>query len=193
MNVHSHHPPDPRVAEILSAIRTIFVAKGFESASMQDLARAAGMSVGNFYRYFPSKNAIVEAMVAHDLAGIEETFALFMASDDPRAVLRQALADHIADERSDLWAEINATAFRKPEISALCTAMEDRIEALLVQGFARVSGLPEDTARSRFAGHARLVILTIKANILRQGSGPRPDVDALILRMLDAVLDEIFP
>lgn len=37
---------------------------------MQDLARAAGMSVGNFYRYFPSKAAIVQAMCGYDLAEI---------------------------------------------------------------------------------------------------------------------------
>lgn len=50
--------PDPKndqkVAEILSRLRDTFAEKGFDGASMQDLARAAGMSVGNFYRYFPS-------------------------------------------------------------------------------------------------------------------------------------------
>ena len=56
-------PHDHRSAEILASVRSAFAAKGFDGASMQDLARAAGMSVGNFYRYFPSKAAIVEDLV----------------------------------------------------------------------------------------------------------------------------------
>ena len=55
--------PGTREAEILAAIRRAFAAKGFDGASMQYLAREAGMSVGNFYRYFPSKAAMVEAMI----------------------------------------------------------------------------------------------------------------------------------
>ena len=52
---------DIRSTEILASVRQTFVEKGFDGASMQDLARAAGMSVGNFYRYFPSKAAIIQA------------------------------------------------------------------------------------------------------------------------------------
>ncbi len=43
---------DRRQMDILEAVHSTFVEKGFDGASMQDLARAAGMSVGNFYRYF---------------------------------------------------------------------------------------------------------------------------------------------
>ena len=59
-----HHPKtDQKVAEILSRLRDTFAEKGFDGASMQDLARAAGMSVGNFYRYFPSKSDIIAQMI----------------------------------------------------------------------------------------------------------------------------------
>ena len=61
--VSPHHAPlaDQRSVEILEGVRRAFSEKGFDGASMQDLARACGMSVGNFYRYFPSKAAIVAA------------------------------------------------------------------------------------------------------------------------------------
>ena len=71
MNVHSlgrfrddarYHTRPRRSADLLSRVKGVFAAKGFDGASMQDLARAAGISAGNFYRYFPSKNAIIEAM-----------------------------------------------------------------------------------------------------------------------------------
>ena len=44
---------EQRTLDILALVRVAFAEKGFDGASMQDLARAAGMSVGNFYRYFP--------------------------------------------------------------------------------------------------------------------------------------------
>ena len=47
-------PADLRSAMILASVRRAFTEKGFDGASMQDLAREAGMSVGHFYRYFPS-------------------------------------------------------------------------------------------------------------------------------------------
>ena len=82
-------PVDQRVTDILSAARSAFAEKGFDGASMQDLARAAGMSVGNFYRYFPSKAAIVEALIAADLADMQRDFSAVITSADPMAMLRQ--------------------------------------------------------------------------------------------------------
>ena len=66
--------PDSRSLEILVSIRSVFEQKGFDGASMQDLARAAEMSVGNFYRYFASKDAIIAAMVEHDLQDVAQMF-----------------------------------------------------------------------------------------------------------------------
>ena len=47
-----------RRAEILAAAQRCFVRSGFHGASMQEICAEAGMSPGNLYRYFPSKEAI---------------------------------------------------------------------------------------------------------------------------------------
>lgn len=39
----------------------LFRDKGFDATTMRDIAREAGISIGNAYHYFPSKNAIVTA------------------------------------------------------------------------------------------------------------------------------------
>ena len=97
-----------RGAEILGRIRTAFAEKGFDGASMQDLARAAGMSVGNFYRYFPSKAAIVVAMVSRDMAEVAENFAAVLKDADPLVALRRKLEERISleacAEDGPLWA-----------------------------------------------------------------------------------------
>ena len=48
-----------RRAEILAAAQRCFVRSGFHGASMQDICAEAGMSPGNLYRYFPSKEALM--------------------------------------------------------------------------------------------------------------------------------------
>lgn len=90
---HPYH--DDRTESILEGAKRAFAEKGFDGASMQDIARSAGMSAGNFYRYFPSKNAIVEAMIARDLASVKEDFQRIDAAADPTKALIEAFAQRI--------------------------------------------------------------------------------------------------
>ncbi|SNX73668.1 TetR family transcriptional regulator [Cereibacter ovatus] len=189
--------PVQRSDEILDLIRGTFAEKGFDGASMQDLARAAGMSVGNFYRYFPSKAAIVEAIVMRDLASVERDFALVVSSPDPmgrlREILRYRIDVQLCQEDSPLWAEITAMAHRNPEIGQICAGMEAQIVRALVRIFARVTALAEAEAQARFAGHAGFVVMLAKAWALdaphkRAGAA---DLKPLLLRTIDATLDEV--
>src|SRR5215471_16831771 len=47
--------------QILSASLNLFRERGFDAATMRDIAERAGMSLGASYYYFPSKEAIVSA------------------------------------------------------------------------------------------------------------------------------------
>ena len=51
---------------ILKAACGVFVRSGFHAASMKDICAAAGMSPGSVYRYFPSKDALIEALIEAD-------------------------------------------------------------------------------------------------------------------------------
>jgi AcrR family transcriptional regulator len=129
--INTNASGEARSHEILSRARTAFAEKGFDGASMQDLARAAGMSVGNFYRYFPSKDAIIESLILRDMEDLEANFATILASDDPLAALRLGIAGHVQQNDCDgeglIWAEITAAALRKPRIAELTGRMEAAI------------------------------------------------------------------
>ncbi|MCB6177098.1 TetR/AcrR family transcriptional regulator [Rhodobacter sp. Har01] len=189
------HGADARSVEILARIRSVFADKGFDGASMQDLARAAGMSVGNFYRYFPSKDAIVEAMVAFDMDEIQRDFAAIRQAGEPMTVLRAKIAEHVRDQchpdDGRLWAEISAAAQRKAEIARICCGMEDLVAENLLDVFARATGQGVEVCRQRFGAHAQYIVLMIKAAATRNPTARSPDLDALILRGIDATLDEI--
>ena len=51
-----------RRQQILDAAATCFSRRGFHQTTMQDICREAELSPGAVYRYFPSKDAIIEGM-----------------------------------------------------------------------------------------------------------------------------------
>lgn len=188
---------DQRSAEILAAVRRAFVEKGFDGASMQDLARAVGMSVGNFYRYFPSKDALVAAMIARDMDEMERDFAAILTAPRPMDALRQVVRAHVQLEHclddGRLWAETTAAGLRKPEIGGILMQMEQAIVSNLVAIFARATGRGIDDARRRWAAQAQLMVLLVKGinmHCAAQTQG-REHLTGLVLRMIDRTLDEI--
>lgn len=107
---------EARPDEILDAARDLFSAQGYAHCSVDQIAKAAGVSKGAVYLYFPSKRAILEALVkravvpisAEALAGMPQavgnlratlTFFLRMIAQKladpnifavPRIVIREA-------------------------------------------------------------------------------------------------------
>ncbi len=198
---HLSTQPEPRTIEILDRIKSVFAAKGFDGASMQDLSRAAGMSAGNFYRYFASKNAIIEALVARDLMRVEAEFAQVMQSSDPRAelcaVIRRRL-ETVEDEEAALWAEIEAASSRREEIAVISSRMEREIISYLLLVFSRIADVPEPVARRHFTAHASLILLLLKGAAVqscgtasRLSEPPSPELQALVLRTIETLLSEI--
>ena len=64
---------DQQTQRILEAAKACFVRSGFQGASMQQICAECGMSPGALYRYFPSKEAIVEAICEADRREDAET------------------------------------------------------------------------------------------------------------------------
>ena len=108
--------------EILDAARRCFVRSGFHGASMQDICAEAGMSPGNLYRYFASKEALIAGISERDRA---EVAAEFAAADLSQGVFKviEALATHHFSQRQDeqvlLCTEVMAQARRHPDIAAI--------------------------------------------------------------------------
>jgi len=51
-----------RVDEIVAAASALFAEHGFDGTSMNAIAKAAGLTIGSLYQYFPSRDAIVDAV-----------------------------------------------------------------------------------------------------------------------------------
>src|SRR5438045_9716019 len=74
--------------QIMEGARAIFLAQGFDAASMGEIARKAGVSKGTLYVYFGSKEALFEA-IAHEQCQVqaEQVFSLDHGDHDVEGVL----------------------------------------------------------------------------------------------------------
>lgn len=84
---------DARPQELLQAALTLFVEKGFAATRAEEVAQRAGVSKGTLYLYYPSKEELLKAVIAHYLsARIAHTAEEVRKIDGPMApVLREML------------------------------------------------------------------------------------------------------
>lgn len=79
-----------RPEEILDAALDEFTERGFDAARMEDIAARAGLSKAGVYLYFPSKTALLKALIearVSPLARLAQMIAT-TGADDPLSALR---------------------------------------------------------------------------------------------------------
>jgi AcrR family transcriptional regulator len=146
-----------RHIRILDAAESVFARAGFHAATMHDVAVEAGMSPGNLYRYFASKDAIIAGMAERDRAQIA---ADFTDLDPARgAVLDQLEAlgrRHMTQkprEKAVIALQIWAEAARNPAMASMCADIDETVIGGLVAAItgAKASGeLPANLDDARF-------------------------------------------
>jgi AcrR family transcriptional regulator len=67
---------DARVQDILRAGAKVFAERGSEGATMQGIAREAGVSAGTLYLYFPNKSELLRAVCSMKHEGINQILSL---------------------------------------------------------------------------------------------------------------------
>ncbi|MDX7953017.1 TetR family transcriptional regulator [Lichenihabitans sp. Uapishka_5] len=154
MNVHSPQAAPPARAEIPAERRTAildagercFVLHGFHRATMQDLAKMAGMSVGNLYRYFPSKDAVVLALAERDRAEAAKHLCCQDAEQWPMLIglLRQHL--RAPRQKAMLLVELWAEGTRNPTIAAMLERFEAENRAWVAGVLAATGAVSDSTA-----------------------------------------------
>jgi AcrR family transcriptional regulator len=133
-----------RRTEILDAAERCFARSGFHQASMHDICAEAGMSPGNLYRYFPSKEALIAGISERNRAEAVASFSQVDEAPDFFAGLAQLARHHLVD-RSDsevgLCAEIMSESRRNADVAQLYQEIESdikrRIAAMLENARAR--------------------------------------------------------
>jgi TetR/AcrR family fatty acid metabolism transcriptional regulator len=105
MNIHSvaltavprrDSTPGPKRDAILRAAIDVFAERGFFSAQVADIARAAGVAAGTVYLYFKSKDDLLVSIFDRSMReGLTLGRAAVADLDDPRERLRRLARAHL--------------------------------------------------------------------------------------------------
>ncbi len=152
--LQTHPEATDRQTRILDAAERCFVRAGFHRTTMQDVAAEAGMSAGNLYRYFPSKESVVEGLCERDRRDFAADFAAFDESSDFMSTFESLGHKHFENEPRDkavLCLQIWAEAARSPVVAGYAADVADdivgRLSALIEH--ARAAGRITPTLGSR--------------------------------------------
>jgi AcrR family transcriptional regulator len=180
-----HEAPSRRMSrrqQILDAAAQCFRLSGFHGASMASIAGLAGQSVGQIYRYFDNKEAIIAAIVDQHMAELRETFDQLQsrpgsAADLITDHLPEMLAERLDPSRAALVLEVLAEAARNPKIAAILRAADIQEQSLCRAIFAR----DRKPAWSDAEFEARCDLLRILVDVLTFRAVNQPNIDRTAL------------
>jgi AcrR family transcriptional regulator len=172
-------PKEDRKDRILDAAERCFARTGFHRATMQDVAAECGMSPGNLYRYFASKDDIVAGMAERDRERFMRDMQRLRSAPDPRATFAALGRQHLVEEpreKAMLMMELWAEGARNPRIGAICGTMDGIVKAIMVDFVTKWRKMEGVTAGVPAEDVAELMLL-LGDGLMRRRAGS-PDFDA---------------
>jgi AcrR family transcriptional regulator len=99
-------PGKQRVAALMEAAATVIAEKGYEAATMAEIAARAGALVGSLYHFFPNKEALAEALIRRYEGIVDAAFTRI--NDRAAAMPVEVLADALTGLMIEIQAESRA-------------------------------------------------------------------------------------
>ncbi|MGI5282259.1 TetR/AcrR family transcriptional regulator [Nonomuraea polychroma] len=165
-----------RREQLLDAALKVFADKGVDGASVKDLAEAAGVTPGLLYRYFDSKEALVQALLAERgfLPRLRELLTADHGARTARQVLAELLAafDGLLADNADLMAVFFSTTRARPALAELMAEGQRLVGDFLTTRVAAGELRPHDVATA-----AKTLLATVAVN---RRMGAPVDIDRLV-------------
>jgi TetR/AcrR family transcriptional repressor of uid operon len=132
---------------------TLFVERGLARTSMRDIANKAGVSVGNLYNHFPSRDDFISEIAQMETAGLTDVIAQIKTcatAQDTVDTFVSAYFSHCATPISAvLTIEIMSEALRNPVVERLFTGNREMLMLPLKDAISQVNldlGSPDKVA-----------------------------------------------
>ena len=169
----------------------LFLAKGYDATTVEEIAAAAGVSPMTFYRYFPTKEDVVLADDYDPLIAqlIAERPADGATVDKIRRALGEGLARVYAADRDALLVRTRLV-LSTPALRARLWEQQAATERLIARSLARATHEPGDDLATRVVVSACLAAITTAILIWAEHGGTR-DLPELVGRALTALRMEL--
>jgi AcrR family transcriptional regulator len=158
----------------VEAIR-LFLERGFDATTLDDIAGAADVSRRSLFHYFASKEEIVFSTKADFPHLIAEAIGRRPADEPLLDMVEKALIDlaerHLSDQARDLARLIQET----PALRAGDQAKYETVERVLARALADRKGLPDTDIDCRVTAAAAIGILKLSTRAWLAGEDVGPD------------------
>jgi AcrR family transcriptional regulator len=144
-----------RVAAILEAAATVIAEKGYEGATMAEIAARSSTKIGSLYRFFPNKESLADTIVVSARENVDAVFDRFDAG-----VHALSIRD-LADRLTALIFEL----FTRPALMKLLDAGQDwsvkreEFRSAMLQRVAKTLMIHSPKLSKKPAGNIALVVL----------------------------------
>jgi len=179
---------EDRRAEILEAARRCVARSGFHQASMQDICAEAGMSPGNLYRYFPSKEAIIAGIAERDRAEVGAQLASAQFTEDFFATFAALARHHLVDRGDDdvgLCIEMVSESRRNPAIARIMQDFDADVRERLIAMLRAAAARGDIRADVDFEGVVTMLMVIADGVWWRRAVDPSFDAEAVLPIFMD--------
>jgi AcrR family transcriptional regulator len=109
-------------ARVLDAAEAVFAAKG-TAASTEEIARQAGVGIGTVFRHYPTKEALLEAVLADRLRQLADEVDALASAEDPSEALA-SLFTRAVDRASTKLALVDTLTAAGVEVTKHATSSQ---------------------------------------------------------------------
>jgi AcrR family transcriptional regulator len=149
-------PREERRLQLLTAAREVFVAQGYHTTGMDDIAERAGVSKPVLYQHFPGKLDLYLALLDEGIAALLETLRSAMASTtDNRQRVQAAVTGYFAfvdDPDSPYRLVFESDLTHDPRVRERVERADDECAGLFSRVIAADTGLSDEQAHLLAAG-----------------------------------------
>jgi len=178
--------PDTQKArreQILDGAELCFARLGFHRATMQDICRQAGVSLGAVYVYFPSKEDLIAGITERDRSKLAEQLAGVAEAPDLLAALERVGEHYMIEEprhKQQLIIEIGCQSMRVGPVGDIFRACDafvlERFEALFERARREGKIAPAHDSKTL----AQIVAVMGDGLLWRRGIDPNLDAKTLV-------------
>lgn len=189
--------PVERRQELVEAVLRVIRRDGLEQASVRNVAREAGLSMGSLRHYFASQSELMVFAFRTVIDRIESRLAMLEPEPDPRRRAERVLAELLPldDERraeNELWLAFTSRAMVDPALQDLRDEGYDALRAgcrAILTDLSAAGLAPTDVHAETERLHALLDGLAVHA-AMRPQIHTAESLKAAIARHLDALAIE---
>jgi TetR/AcrR family transcriptional regulator, repressor for uid operon len=194
---------DPALAEarreqVLTAAADCFRRRGYHGAGMAEISKTAGMSAGHIYNYFASKEAIIEAIIQHDM---EEMFSIFQEFENQAGDLMSVMLDgseqgverHMDKDQTALELEMLAEAARNQKVAFLMQQSDTQARANMRRLLTSERSLLKDVNDKELDGRINVIFALFTGLSIRRTLYPELQKDTVLLALKPALKTLLSP